>query len=166
MSEGWLWSACVTRRAFLEDMAALPVAVAAALGVDAREATAWTVWRAEPVSAGQRDRVYRIPQADGVMVDRAMEIAIVRSRGVVYALNLACPHQGVSVGWRRDQKRFVCPRHGATFRVDGALAGGPTNRNLDRFAVRRDGARIAVSVDRLLRSDQDKVAWARALVRL
>jgi nitrite reductase/ring-hydroxylating ferredoxin subunit len=159
-------SSCPTRRAFLGDLAALPIALAAALGIDAREAAAWTVGRVEPVQANPRDRLYRIPEADGVLVDRALDIGIVRSQGVVYALNLACPHQGASVTWRRDQKRFICPSHGAAFRADGGLAGGPTNRNLDRFAVRRDGTRIAVDVDRLLRSDQDKAEWAKALVRL
>ena len=43
---------------------------------------------------------------------------------------------------------------------------GRATRNMDRFAIRRDGDKLIVDVNRLYRSDQQKAEWDAAVVTL
>lgn len=61
---------------------------------------------------------------------------LVRSGRAVRALSGVCTHAGCPVGWRLDQQAFVCPCHGGTYTLQGAVVSGPPPRPLDRVPVR------------------------------
>ena len=55
-------------------------------------------------------------------------------------LSTRCAHLGCPVRYIRASQRFVCPCHGGIYDSQGAVAGGPPVRPLDRFYNRvRDG---------------------------
>jgi Rieske Fe-S protein len=51
-------------------------------------------------------------------------------------LSGTCTHGGCLVGWRDDRNRFLCPCHGGTYDVQGAVVSGPPPRPLDELPVR------------------------------
>jgi nitrite reductase/ring-hydroxylating ferredoxin subunit len=152
---------CRSRREFLFDAAA----VAAALGFSAPRASAWTVTSATGQGAGS-ERGFPLPQADGVTIDRDAQVILVRVQGAVYAFNLACPHENTALRWRAGDNRFQCPRHESKYRPDGVFIEGRATRNMDRFAVRRDGNTLMVDLNRLYRSDANPAEWAAAFVKV
>ena len=110
------------------------------------------------------EKSYPIPAGDGVSIDRAAQIIIVRHAGHAYAFALACPHENASVKWVAKENRFQCTKHDSRYTADGEYKEGRATRNLDRFPVRKDGNSIVVSTDRVFRSDQNPAAWAAAAV--
>ena len=156
---------CSTRREFLFDAASLAGLAAAAIGVATVESGAWTAVLAQGTGTGD-ERTYALPAADGVTIDREEQVILVRYQGSVYAFNLACPHENTALKWRAADGRFQCPRHESKYRPDGVFMEGRATRNMDRFAVRRDGEKLVVNLARLFRSDEDQVDWGAALVRV
>jgi nitrite reductase/ring-hydroxylating ferredoxin subunit len=154
-------SGCRTRREFLLDAAA----VAAAIGFAGGEASALAVTLASGQPAGSEHRL-PLPPADGVTIDRGAQVIVVRAQGAVYAFNLACPHENTALRWRAGDGRFQCPRHESKYRPDGVFMEGRATRNMDRFAVRRDGNELVVDLTRLYRSDANKAEWTAALVKV
>ena len=56
------------------------------------------------------------------------------------AISTRCAHLGCPVRYIQASQRFVCPCHGGIYDSQGAVAGGPPVRPLDRFYNRvRDG---------------------------
>ena len=56
------------------------------------------------------------------------------------AISTRCTHLGCPVRYVQASERFICPCHGGVYNQDGAVAGGPPVRPLDRFAtVVKDG---------------------------
>jgi Rieske Fe-S protein len=127
--------------------------------------------RAFPVVEGQGaggpdERRYPLPPGDGVTIDRAGQVILVRFRGSVFAFNLACPHENTALRWRERDGRFQCPRHGSQYRPDGTFIQGRATRGMDRFALRRSGDELVVDTGRLLRSDRQPQEWASAVLAL
>ena len=58
---------------------------------------------------------------------------VVRDAGGLYALTARCTHEGVTC--RVSSGEFLCPRHGAQFRFDGAIISGPVSQPLAHFAM-------------------------------
>jgi nitrite reductase/ring-hydroxylating ferredoxin subunit len=110
------------------------------------------------------ERTYPIPAGDAVQIDHNAQVIVVRFDNHLYAFSLACPHQHAAVKWVEKDHRFQCTKHDSRYQVDGVHTAGRATRNLDRFPVRRDGANLVVSVDRVFRSDVDAAAWAAASV--
>ena len=50
-------------------------------------------------------------RADGVQIDRAQEVILVRWQSAVYAFNLSCPHQHTALRWNQGDGQFQCPKH-------------------------------------------------------
>ena len=65
---------------------------------------------------------------------------------------------------RQNDSRFQCPRHESKYQPDGTFVEGRATRNMDRFAVRKQGAEVIVDVRQLFRSDQQQAQWAAAVV--
>ena len=65
----------------------------------------------------------------------------------VEAFNVICPHAGCFVDYVPTQKRYHCPCHNSSFRLDGAIADprSPSPRGLDELEVEiRNGNEIWV----------------------
>jgi Rieske Fe-S protein len=146
------------RRLFCQQAAAL--LAAAVLGEDAAGAVSWL---AAGGQAGD-ERRYPIPGADGVSIDREGQVMLARSKGQAYAFSLSCPHENTALRWRQNDVRFQCPRHESKYAPDGTFLSGRATRNIDRFAIRREGSTLIVNVNRLYRSDTNAAEWRAASV--
>ena len=62
------------------------------------------------------------------------------------ALSATCTHLGCRVSWHEAEGAFRCPCHGGRFTREGAVAGGPPPRPLNRLDARVEGGRVLVRV--------------------
>ncbi|HET8624650.1 MAG TPA: Rieske (2Fe-2S) protein [Gemmatimonadales bacterium] len=109
---------------------------------------------------------YPVPTSDGATIDKEHEVIVVRHESSVYAFGLSCPHQKTPLRWNAGAGRFQCPKHKSTFQPDGAFIEGRATRNMDRYAIRRDGDNLVVDLAKLYREDQNREEWIGAVVRL
>lgn len=150
------------RRQFLKEATLALGAVMAALSATPREAAAM------PISLGQALRVlgdevtYPLPAADGATIDRDNEVILVRWKNAVYAFALSCPHQNTALKWLDSDQRFQCPKHKSKYQPDGTFLSGRATRNMDRFALRKDGKNVVVNLAKLYESDKQQVLWDEA----
>ncbi|MEO6777839.1 MAG: Rieske (2Fe-2S) protein [Gemmatimonadaceae bacterium] len=156
--------ATMGRRVFLQRAGLAAAATLAALGAVHTSAFAKAVSTIQPDQARGNVRSYKIPATDGVYVDTGSEVILARSQNQVYAFSLACPHKGTKLEWRETENRVFCPKHKARFRPDGAHDSGRQSRDLDRYAIRREGGNVSVDLATVLRSDTNAAAWAAAVV--
>jgi Rieske Fe-S protein len=158
--------ASLHRRAFLQDATAKSVAILMALGAVASEARALPLRFVSARSATGDERSYPIPSADGALIDRDESVIITRWQNAVYAFSLACPHQNTALKWEPENARFQCPKHHSKYRPDGTFIEGRATRGMDRFAVRREGDKLMVDLDKLYRQNEDAAEWKAAVVQL
>lgn len=149
---------CEPRRSFLKQ-------VTGALG------GLWAAGVAPVFATGARfstgaDLSYPIPDADGVTIDKENEVILARRGHQVIAFALACPHQRTMLKWRDEDGRFQCPKHKSRYQPTGEFISGRATRNMDRYPIRRDGAKVVVTVDRAIVSDKDAAGWSAAVVTL
>ena len=152
------------RRRFLRDTGLAVVAALVASGLRPGIALARLVSEIRPVRSRGDLRSYIIGDADAVMIDADNDVILARSRGKVYAFSLRCPHKGARLVWHEDESRIYCPKHKARFSADGEHASGRRSRNLDRYALRREGREFIVDTGTLYREDTDRSAWNAAVV--
>jgi Rieske Fe-S protein len=150
------------RREFLCRIAAL---AATGVALDP-ETPAFAAIRALPRDprAPATERRYPIPAADGVSIDEDNGVIVARAQNRVFVFNIECPHQNAPLKWRQADARFQCPRHESKYQPDGRFISGRATRNMDRFAIRRDGGSIAVDTARMFESDRQAAEWAAAVV--
>jgi nitrite reductase/ring-hydroxylating ferredoxin subunit len=153
-----------TRRAFLQTAGCFGMAVAL-LGLASDEAMALPVAMTEGTESGG-ERRYPIPAGDGANIDRTAQLIIARVGGHAYAFALSCPHQNNAVKWLPKDHRFQCTKHDSQYQPDGVHTSGRATRNLDRYAIRRDGDFIVVDIHRWFQSDKDPAGWAAASIAL
>ena len=134
-----------SRRSFLQVAATLGLAIAFAEGIRAAS-----------------ERRYPIPQSDSVTIDKTSQVIVVRYQTHLYAFNLACPHQNQMLRWLPKDNRFQCPKHDSKYQPNGTFMNGRATRNMDRLAVRVEGAELVVNVDKMFQSDKDPAGWAGA----
>jgi nitrite reductase/ring-hydroxylating ferredoxin subunit len=138
------------------------------VGLLPRDADAASLRAIGPLPAAPGDRRdekrYPVPGTDGVSIDKDNEVIVARANGKVYAFALACPHQNTALRWNGDDHQFQCPKHKSRYRDDGTFIEGRATRNMDRLAIRRDGAAIVVDVDALIQEDEHPKEWAAAFV--
>lgn len=146
------------RREFLQHAGCLVLA----LGLP-REVWALPVTTMSGRASGKA-QTYPLPAADAVQIDYDAQVILVRAQNRVFAFNLSCPHEHAAVKWVAKDGRFQCTRHDSKYQPDGLYMSGRATRNLDRFAIRRDGASVVVDLDRLIQSDKDAAAWAAATI--
>jgi nitrite reductase/ring-hydroxylating ferredoxin subunit len=109
---------------------------------------------------------YDIPSSDGASIDSGNQVILVRNAGHIYAFSLACPHENTELRWRPQDSRFQCPRHQSKYQPDGSFISGRATRNMDRFALRLEGRKIVVELNKLYRSDKQKSDWQSAFVSI
>ncbi|MBV8389389.1 MAG: Rieske 2Fe-2S domain-containing protein [Mucilaginibacter sp.] len=61
------------------------------------------------------------------------------------AVQVACTHQGNSIGYNNGQGIFICPAHGSEFSKTGAVLQGPATLPLQRYTVTISGSTLTVS---------------------
>jgi nitrite reductase/ring-hydroxylating ferredoxin subunit len=107
---------------------------------------------------------YSFPAQDGVLIDEANDVVITRVQHSVSAFSLACPHRSsVTLRWEAAEGKFLCPKHDGEFRQNGELVGGKPDRSMDRYAIRREGANLAVDTRTIYQEDLD-TQWAKAII--
>jgi nitrite reductase/ring-hydroxylating ferredoxin subunit len=151
------------RRGFLRTAAFITAGATAALSTASPAFALPTVTasRATPT-----EKTYPIPAADGVQIDKNEDLILSRTKGKIFAFNLACPHQNTAIKWEADNNRFQCPKHHSIYTPEGIFVEGRATRGLDRFTVRKDGNSIVVNTDSLLQEDEDGEKWKNAFVPL
>jgi Rieske Fe-S protein len=110
------------------------------------------------------EKRYPMPATDGVSIDKDNSVIVARAEGKVYAFSLACPHQNTALRWNAGDRQFQCPKHKSRYRDDGTFIEGRATRNMDRLAVRRDGAILVVDIDSLYQQDEHPKEWEAAYV--
>ncbi len=63
----------------------------------------------------------------------SFKLFVVRDSGGLYAVSSVCTHQGATI--QQKGSEFYCPRHGATFSLNGTVTGGPASRALAHYAM-------------------------------
>ncbi|BCS31006.1 hypothetical protein TBR22_A02050 [Luteitalea sp. TBR-22] len=151
----------LSRRGFIAG-SACGVFTLAALGLPG-DVAALPVSEIEAQGNGN-ERKYPIPSADGASIDRASQVILVRYAGKVYAMSLVCPHENAAVRWLPKDGRFQCSKHTSRYTPDGTFTSGRATRNMDRFPIRKEGAQVVVTIDRVFQSDKDANGWNGANV--
>jgi nitrite reductase/ring-hydroxylating ferredoxin subunit len=154
------------RRRFLRDTGLAVVAALVASGLRPGLALARAVSEIRPVRSRGDLRSYVIGATDAVMIDTDNDVIVARSRGKVYAFSLRCPHKGARLVWHEEESRIYCPKHKARFFADGEHASGRRSRNLDRYALRREGHEVVVDTGTLYREDAHTAAWHAAAIAI
>lgn len=152
----------VARRTFLKDVSLFAAALVAA-GLAPRAAAG----APSPIRALARtlaDVRYPIPATDGVRFDDENEVILVRYVGRVYAFALSCPHQNTALKTDPAGDGFRCTKHESRYKFDGQYISGRATRNMDRFAIRRDGGVVVVDVSKWYESDSEPTQWAGAAI--
>lgn len=65
-------------------------------------------------------------------------IAVIRHQGKIYACTTVCPHRGGILFKKADLQTLACPRHGATFDIEGNVTHMPAKTPLTRYAISVD----------------------------
>jgi nitrite reductase/ring-hydroxylating ferredoxin subunit len=159
------FAARLTRREFIGRASCSLLASLAASGVAPGAAFAHSI-AIHAASGRGAEFSYALPTADGVNIDQDNDVILVRSANHIYAFALACPHENTALRWRARDRRFQCPRHESKYQPDGTFMSGRATRNMDRFALRRDGEQVIVDLDKLFRSDRQKAEWESAAITL
>lgn len=151
----------VDRRGFLRTAAFLTAGATAAFSSAAH---------ALPVIGASRivgeEKTFPIPAADGVQIDKDLDLILSRSQGRVFAFSLACPHQNTAIRWDAGKTRFQCPKHKSIYTPDGVFVEGRATRGLDRFAIRKDGNSVVVNLDSIFQEDEDADKWKKAFATI
>jgi Rieske Fe-S protein len=155
-----------SRRGFLKHAAMLASGALAGIAGPAGSAAALPVASCAPLAASGAELTFPIPAADGAIVDRDNGVIIVRYQGKVFAFNLSCPHENAAVRWKPAVNRFECSRHDSRYEPGGTYTSGRATRNMDRFALKRNGDAIVVDVTKLIQSDANRAQWEAAALQL
>ena len=152
------------RRRFLRDTGLAVIAALVASGLRPGFALAGAVAEIRPVRTRGALCSYVIDANDGVMIDVANEVILARSRGKVYAFSLRCPHKGTRLVWHEEESRIFCPKQKARFLAEAQHVSGRKTRDLDRYAIRREGREVVVDTDTVFREDGDNSRWQSAVI--
>jgi len=156
------------RRQFLRQSLLSVASALVAVGVSKSEALAMPFDIASGKRVGRSVMAYAIPVADGAQIDKSNDVILVRWQNALYAFDLSCPHQNTALRWEDGDHAFECPKHHSRFKPDGEYVegSGRATRNMDRFAIARDGSQVRVDLDKLYQQDSDPAAWAAATIKV
>ena len=74
-----------------------------------------------------------------------VRISAGNTAGAFTAVQVACTHQGNSIGYNAGQGIFICPAHGSEFSKTGAVVQGPAALPLQKYTVTITGSTLTVS---------------------
>jgi Rieske Fe-S protein len=151
-------------RQFLQTAGCVGIALGL-LGLEPAEASALPVAFTNGAPAGG-ERQYPIPPGDSVNIDRQAQLIVVRFDRRAYVFALSCPHQNNALKWVQKDHRFQCTKHDSQYQPDGVYTSGRATRNMDRYAIRREGDSIFVDLHHWFQSDKDPKGWAAATIAL
>ena len=155
---------CPSRRAFFRVGMGAAVAAAVAAVLPASVAGATPIRWIDALGSGGPLR-YPVPGADGVDVDRANEVILVRWQGTVTAFALSCPHQHSLLRWRENDGIFQCTKHHSEYSPTGEYRKGRATRNMDRLGISIEGNEVVVDPGTVYHSDDDPTGWASAVIQ-
>ena len=157
-----------SRRKFLRDSFLTVAGALVAVGMSKTDAFAMPMAFTSAAKSSGSVHTYSVPVADGAQIDKDNQVILVRWQGAVYAFNLSCPHQNTALKWDDREHAFQCPKHHSKFTATGAYVpdSGRATRNMDRLAISRVGANVAVDIDKLYQEDTEGPQWAAAVVKL
>lgn len=109
--------------------------------------------RGSPPSSGAAATPQRprgLAAVSAVVPGRALDVSaaagkpayIVRRQDTVRMLSAICTHSGCLVAWNQETKHFVCPCHGGTYDLQGAVVSGPPPRPLDELPVTVENGKV------------------------
>ena len=156
----------LSRRRVLGQMSVAALAAMAGVELATGSRGSLPVLEGTGIASGNTERSYPLPAADGVTIDRDEQVIVVRFQQRAFVFNLACPHENTALRWKDALGHFQCPRHESQYQPDGTFISGRATRNMDRFAVRRNGDSVLAELNRLFRSDQQPQEWASAVIAL
>ncbi|MDE3235268.1 MAG: Rieske 2Fe-2S domain-containing protein [Bacteroidota bacterium] len=61
------------------------------------------------------------------------------------AVQVACTHQGTSIGYEKSANDFLCPNHGSRFALDGSVINGPATNPLKKYNIAISGSTMTIS---------------------
>lgn len=118
------------------------VLVATAISSGESEAATWEkVGRVEQFKTGVPRRI-TLPKGQVVFVTR-------QDSTHWLALSARCTHKGGEVRWDVNQKRFVCPLHGASFAATGKDPRGAAHTPLESFPAQLKGTTVQLDTSRV-----------------
>ena len=76
----------------------------------------------------------RFKERDPLSSDIETEIAVIGAgiTGLLYPVDIRCPHLGCQLEWNPDERSWDCPCHGSRFDRFGKLISGPAQEDLAR----------------------------------
>jgi nitrite reductase/ring-hydroxylating ferredoxin subunit len=156
------------RRRFLRDSFLSVAGALVAVGMSRTAAFAMPLEFTDATRAKGSTRSYAVPDGDGAQIDKANDVILVRWQNAIFAFNLSCPHQNTALKWDDRDHGFACSKHHSRFTPDGTYVAGSgrATRNMDRFAIQRDGTGVNVDLDKLYQEDTDGPRWAAAVIRV
>jgi cytochrome b6-f complex iron-sulfur subunit len=80
--------------------------------------------------------------SNGVIVAR---IATDNAAGSFVAVQVACTHEGGTLGYNGNQGLFVCPLHGSIFSKSGSVVQGPATTSLKQYNISVSGSTLSVT---------------------
>jgi nitrite reductase/ring-hydroxylating ferredoxin subunit len=152
------------RRRFLKQATLALGGVMAALAASPREAAAMPIRLGEALAVLGDEVTYPVPASDGATFDRDNEVILVRWKGELFAFALSCPHQNTALKWLDGDGRFQCPKHKSKYQPDGTFISGRATRNMDRFAIRKEGKGVVVNLAKMYKSDKQSALWDGARI--
>lgn len=75
--------------------------------------------------------------------------------GSFLALSRTCTHLGCSIPWDMEAQKFICPCHGSSFDITGAVLTPPASRPLPTHPLRIENGVIRVNIAKTERPGQD-----------
>jgi cytochrome b6-f complex iron-sulfur subunit len=64
----------------------------------------------------------------------------------IVAVNPTCTHNGCTVKWNTQDKKYMCPCHGGNFAANGTVTAGPPPKPLPTYEVKIENGKILVKV--------------------
>jgi cytochrome b6-f complex iron-sulfur subunit len=73
------------------------------------------------------------------------KVIVVNKAGALTAVSAVCTHLGCLVHWDNGVGQFLCPCHGAKYKLTGEIISGPQPKPLKLYKAKIDGDTIVIT---------------------